>query len=253
MGLAPGTTDNTQACPKCGGGSDGSRSFSVSRIANGTVLFMCHRAKCGFTGSIRAPGDHGAGVAKPFVPRVYTGELEKLPKSVLALLKDKYELMPDILEMGQVSYAPAEHALAFPMRSPILDHRGWVLRYLDPDARGRKRVMTYRELDEPFLGWYHSVMPHILVVEDALSAIKGAMFATTVCLNGTNINDQIMYELAGERMPIVLALDKDATDKAVHYKKKYELWGNLSVLPLSKDIKDTPYQELREIMYHALV
>ena len=91
----------------------------------------------------------------------------------------------------------------------------------------------------------------MLCVEDIVSAVKAAQYTTTVALGGTHLSEEMVWEITriADDRPILLALDQDATAKAVKFAKKYALWGNFQVIPLSKDIKDTPNDVIKRIVY----
>ena len=74
-----------------------------------------------------------------------------------------------------------------------------------------------------------------------------------LCLLGTHIHDGTIATVQ-EVWPdahIMLALDKDATTKAIAWKAKIGyLFKNFTVVPLSKDIKDMNEEELNQLLEH---
>lgn len=91
----------------------------------------------------------------------------------------------------------------------------------------------------------------IVLVEDMLSATKlNQLGIRSVCLLGTNINDNLvnrLLELNEEH--VVLALDKDATAKAVKLSMSIGyLFKKFTVLPLEKDIKDMTSEEISSVL-----
>lgn len=47
-------------CPKCNNGSQQENCFAVRLDPGGLAMWQCHRASCGYSGSLRAPGQHRA-------------------------------------------------------------------------------------------------------------------------------------------------------------------------------------------------
>jgi hypothetical protein len=66
---------------------------------------------------------------------------------------------------------------------------------------------------------------------------------------GTNLNLDKLLDLLGVSERIVLALDRDATDKALEYAKRYALLApDMRVLPLQRDLKYEDTTTIREMM-----
>lgn len=91
-------------------------------------------------------------------------------------------------------------------------------------------------------------MSRIWLVEDMLSRQRlHEAGERCLCLLGTHIHDGTI-SVVQEVWPdahIMLALDKDATAKALAWKTKIGyLFKNFTVVPLSKDIKDMSEEEL---------
>lgn len=118
-----------------------------------------------------------------------------------------------------------------------------------PEHEGSPKTLTYKELDEPFAGWFWSDTSdprRIVIVEDVFSAIKVARQYYTVCLCGTNISLDNIFEILKYSDNVVIALDKDATKKALEYKQKYRfICPNIQVAVLDKDLKYEPDDEIR--------
>jgi len=104
------------------------------------------------------------------------------------------------------------------------------------------------------MGWYRGVggglaAPAVVLVEDVLSAAKVAMAGyKTASLMGCDLSLDKLAEAqaAAQGQVVVLALDRDATTKAIELVSKYSFLsgGNLIPLLLSKDLK---YHDIEEI------
>jgi len=94
----------------------------------------------------------------------------------------------------------------------------------------------------------------LIVVEDQFSAIKACLYMNSVALLGTNLSALKVNELLKSGYShIVIALDKDATGKAVDMLLMYkDLFPKLTILVLTKDIKDCSDKEL-EILFKDLL
>lgn len=89
----------------------------------------------------------------------------------------------------------------------------------------------------------------IMLVEDIPSAIIGNRYVQTVSLLGTHLNDERVRELRRRTKHLLIALDPDATDKAIGYAKKYSIFfDSIEVLLFPKDVKDCTDKEIREVL-----
>lgn len=131
------------------------------------------------------------------------------------------------------------------VRSPNDQHRGWVLRTLGNTER--TKALTYIDEDEEGLSWYKTT-PNAptVVVEDIPSAIRASKHVNAVALLGTGIGLARAIEIASAApRPIVVALDQDATALSFKWARKWSLlWGDVVVLPLTKDLKDMTEEDL---------
>lgn len=86
----------------------------------------------------------------------------------------------------------------------------------------------------------------VMLVEDIPSANKMDKFYPCVALLGTNLNDKKLdYLLSLGITHVIIALDNDATRKAIKLAKKFMI--STSILPLQKDLKDQTDEQLQEI------
>lgn len=248
--LAPSSTTGGQICPVCRGGATAERSFSITRTSHSTLLYICHRASCNFSGAIFS--DNGGGIApstpsRQFTPQFYTGELRGLDIDELSILLSRYNVSKNQTDREYWSVDAYSGHLVVPIWSPRGILRGHEVRrniLSETDLGPKTRAYWCR--DEPRMGWplsgrtalYYDKA--VVVVEDFVSALRVSRFYQTVYLLGTDLSPAKMAEIsevAGNRQ-IILAFDKDATGKAIEYMKEYRLMTrNLTCRPLSKDLK----------------
>ncbi len=250
--LPIGTTDNRELCFYCDGGESKDRSFSVTRQDKLTVAYICHRAKCGKRGFVYLDGGSGEETTKVgiFNPNPYRGQTIALEYEDLSWLDNKYGLdLEYVVKAGWVRAIEPGFALAMPVLSPVGGLRGVVIRRVL--ETGRKYVNSYKIADEPWICWYRTAIRDVVVVEDQISALKAARFATSVALLGTALSYDKLDEIKQVAGPgkIWLALDKDASTNTLDYLRRYRTYcgGNLNGLMLSKDIKDMSYSEIAKL------
>lgn len=250
--LSIGSTDNKELCFYCFGGESKERSFAVTRQDKSTVAYICHRAKCGRAGFVYLDGGAGEEITttRVFSPNPYKGQTIALEYEDLTWLDNKYGLdLEYVIKAGWARAVESGFALAMPVLSALGGLRGLIVRRILED--GRKYINSYKLVDEPWLCWYRTAIRDVVVVEDQISALKAARFATSVALLGASLSYSKLDEIkqvagAGK---IWLALDKDASVNTLDYLKRYRTYcgGNLNGLMLSKDIKDMSYSEISKL------
>lgn len=86
----------------------------------------------------------------------------------------------------------------------------------------------------------------VIVVEDIPSANKMDRYYPCVALLGTHLNEEkLSYLLNLGIRHVIIALDNDATRKAVMLSRKFCV--NTTILPLQRDLKDETDERLKEI------
>ncbi len=245
------------ACPFCGGGQSKEESFSITRSKDG-LLYNCFRDQCrehGFISLYRhdldVPGTLVAGTPRSRPLEPYRGLLRALTDEMEGWWLDRFEIPSQILAECGVSWAPKEARYYLPIRGPHGRALGYSLRTFYPKA-GESKVLTFKEDDGlELMGWYISNYENTeaILVEDQVSAMKlFALNLNSISLIGTHLNTSRMYEILGYFSKICIALDKDATQRALTFREKFGLFcTDFRVQILERDVKDTSFESLRGI------
>lgn len=234
-----------ELCPRCGGGSSGEKSLTITLNEDG-VVWNCFRASCSEKGTTnREARSNTKTKPEPVPKRVRRFEGTTVPLSEQLL--ERIESMWGITDPPYWYWTPdLGGRIAMSIRSPKYVHRGWVMRSLNPNSRSK--ALTYVDEGEEGMSWYkeHLNAPTVLV-EDVPSAVRASRLVNAVALCGTGVGLSRAVEIQKyATLPIVVALDQDATKEAFKIANKWGLlWGDVKVLPLKKDLKDTDEKELQ--------
>jgi hypothetical protein len=238
LDIADGQTIRSD-CPAC----HGKNTFTVTKEF-GHVTYNCFKASCGSKGGINTgmtsseikaymtakQSSHGK--AKPikdtWVPPEYvvtpSAEHTKFHRFVKRYGISRSSLMYDVKDERAV----------FPI------YEGTKLVDATGRALGDKQPKWYRYtgVADYYLDGTGSTL---LVVEDVISAMVAAQefpYMTAMALLGTSLTDKHIAK-AGEYSKVIVALDPDARDKTLQFKREIELWTGLKTVALSlqDDIK----------------
>jgi hypothetical protein len=163
---------------------------------------------------------------------------------------ENFAVQPSTLEKLEWRSAPDCDRLYIPYVGPRGQFRGAILR--EWQYKLTPRNLVYKEiLDEPFIGW----MPETgsgppVLVEDAISACKvyqAGLNAITLC--GTHLSLHMVREILTKHKEAIIALDKDATAKAIKYAGTYRPLLCLKIWKLEKDLKYVEEERIREAYY----
>lgn len=255
-------------CPNCRGGAESEVSLSLSRTATG-ISYCCHRDKCGWKGHIPMIASVSSNEDDLFkrervLPEAkkFYGKLEELPEEIRIKLTTKYFLTEAEIQRAGWLWSPDMDGgrVCMPICSRFARNIGHSFRSLDKRKRPKNRnILT--ATGEPLMSWYKSVadpakgifgwsLP-VVMVEDQISALRVSKFANAVSLMGTNLNNEKVLELRKCQAPsFILALDEDATQTAVRYKRQFdELFpGGLKMVYLKRDLKDCHDDEIKTVL-----
>jgi hypothetical protein len=264
--LGNDVTSSGNLCPFCNGGRHTEKSLSVTKRKDGTLLYICHRASCGEAGRIEASGSfsppRGSGVRR-FIPRFFTGKSRLLTDSERSLLREDYGLTLKTQYWFRLS-VDCEHESR--LLCPLFTRDGDVIGYqsrLFPNryytsmndhggvpAGPIPKTMTYKFKDVPCIGWYNwpeQQHDKVLLVEDCISAMRGSHHLPSVALCGSHLTLDMLMDILMVTDNIILALDKDATEKAYAFQKKFSFIApHMQVMPLEVDLKYETYEKICE-------
>ena len=251
-GLAPGTADGSRTCPKCGQ----SGSFSVFANPEGHG-WKCHRASCGHSRFYRTgPRPEGASLAIPELP---ARPIRPYPFPLVFPDPDNpiWERMrvapadrtgPEAAKYGLFAREGFASEIVWRLRDVTLRTIGHVSR-----DYATKTIRTWRLASTGVLYGYFPAArsTQLWLVEDCVSAARLAREGgvDSIALLGTHVGadleadlDQYLMRFARvDVVPqVVVALDADATEKAVKYVRRLSavLPARVLFAPLKRDIKD---------------
>lgn len=246
LDLADGETKNGLVCPACRGGNSGDRAFSLTRRGS-ELLGICFRAKCGFTTRMTSNGSTAVKVK----PRT-----QKLPEFRVSVPEWFYTTFPYL----GTSYYRKLRTYNDRLCTPILDSYGEVVGYscrsYDPTVR--PKTLTYWSVDVPVKADFAEVTQDnndVVLVEDQISARMVSRYCDidTVALLGSHVSQQLVEYLWNDLKfrRILIALDEDATKKAIKFAQRYSLY-NVEAMPLTKDPKDMTPDEVISVFSERL-
>lgn len=222
-------------CPYCDNQAPYSKSMSLTRIDTG-ALFYCFRPVCG---------------AKGFIPIKGTPIRSRNVKrdSINPYKEYRYPLTPVVdsdswFNQG-VMVNEDRGTIAFPVYSIHGEQFGWV----DRSFSGRvPKAINYLNPEFPKIhfplrkGIYSE--KSLVLVEDIPSSIAVNDYAQCAALLGTTLSKDVLELLIDHFKKIYIALDNDATAKAIRMKRELRTLFDVNVIMLPKDPKDMDEQEL---------
>lgn len=258
--IETGTTDRTE-CPWCGGGSGAESAFAVTRTSEAEALYKCHRASCGKAGRLAVWGfrlpqlNSTPKERKSFTPRLHSRDTAQLGEEWNSELLDLYGLRHEETYWAGWRQELDSGNLVVPVCSSLGVVRGVEVRRskVQIPFTSSPKTESYRVLDEPWMGWYRGIgTGPIVLVEDAISALKVSRHFQVGCLHGSHITLDMLLEclnISGVHGDLILALDKDATSKALKFIVEWRfLAPNFRAVPLSKDLKYSSDSEILAIL-----
>lgn len=240
-----------QVCPRCDGGQSGETSLYIRYDDDGVVRLKCYRASCGWFALLLNDGTAEVTRKKVRPASVYREPVLPVDARGRATLMVDYGLNRAVYadrwrmtEDGEV--------LVMSIRSPYYEERGHQTRTL---YRDEKRCFTYKATAQPFLDWWFKPTNSapVVVVEDALSACRLSQLGyNAVALLGTGMSNEDAREIVATAAgrEIIIALDRDAFDKAVKLAGRHKhILGPTRVLCLTQDIKNmADDHDIRELI-----
>ncbi len=205
--------------------------------------------------------------------RPFTGALHLLDACDVSYFQERYEISPEFA-VGCIKVNRESGRYALPIFGPDAIVRGHVLRRPWADAPRQllcdvPKADTYKHTQEPLQSHYWGAEGEdrgrswhsdaLVLVEDQLSAIKLAahgydsvalLGVPEVRYSGYSGSDRVM-EIARRAKdgPVIIALDSDMTEVSFLFARKWgHAFSSIRVAMLTRDLKDTPAREFREIL-----
>lgn len=260
--IAQGERRTGLVCPFCLGGGSTERSFSVISYPDG-IFWRCWRASCDKKGKInlstgvfldgaayRAPT---AATPSPDWPTSHY-YLTKISTEWADKLSTEYGIILDYaIAKGWNGNSLGE--LVIPLKTCdgayVVGHE---FRRMKGEPKSRYNIISKSEagfVRNAFECKLERDRKTCLIVEDSISALKGSIVCRTYSLQGTNFTQRHVEEL-GDKWGcdnFLLALDKDATEKASGLVQRYQiLLPQLRLCPLKRDLKYYHVAEIEELI-----
>ena len=224
-------------------------SLSLTRVEEG-ILYNCFRACCSGHGLIGSLPTNMVtkGVQKDFVPRPYT------KPSMIAdpqRLEDLWGLTPQEVTSHGIRAVfdkyNGEQGYLFPLYTKDGMSFGHTTKILNATMKAKH----YLQYDKCMLHYARIPAFHrgtVIIVEDVISSIRVSRFHQGIALLGTALNDKKIKDLiAFGATDVIMALDPDALDKALAFKRKWGIFFNtFRVVSLSADPKDMKHEQLKK-------
>lgn len=224
---------NRKNCPSCG------RANSVKiRNDNGIQSEHCFGVDCNYFVKERSELDMANG-----------GKTFKRALSKELLLEARTH--PDSLEFMQKYFCSNANAniYFYPKDNRVVFNYKdlYVGRALDKSVQPKWYV--YSDIEHPFVVQKYKAKKsrEVILVEDCVSACNASRIMDSIALLGTSLNEKYLTEVFKYDM-IYIALDEDATSKAIKMYEILSLVKGCRVIPLKKDIKYMSMGELERLI-----
>lgn len=258
-----GYTNRKLTCPWCEASEHG---FAITRTSFNQAAYFCHRASCGAKGYVSLVNSNTPNTSheRPSYRdrrNEFIKNLIHMPGSHSANIDHKYGL--DVLTLAQngARWAPDEDAgkgrLYLPIKSSSDRPVGCTLRTLDKSVVPKTRIYL-EDPHAPLLSWYSgyssNCVPLCVTVEGQLDAMKVSKVAhRAVSLLGSNFDEykarDIQSVCTTRKLTPVLWMDPDAIEKAMAYKRKFEvILPNLLIVQSKADPKDMDVEDITKIL-----
>ncbi len=245
--LAPPPSDVAlrMDCPAC----NHKNTLSIMNN-NGTILYHCFSASCNVKGRVSDRKE-----------LKFTRHEVISPKAVPLDSRSFVPLSRDCKALDMVvkrnSYEAFQHARA-DIRYDVRQDRVVFMVYKNGktvDAVGRKlneddnrpKWFRYARSRHPFVCKAKTDTDIAFLVEDCFSACAVSQVYNGVALMGTNLPNEYLTTLKSYSK-IVVALDRDASKKAIELTKQLKLYVPSTLVFLEKDIKNMNLTEIQELI-----
>ena len=241
-------------CPVCGG-----KNTFTAEVKMGLLKFNCFKLSCDVGGRYDTDMTREEMESYFVKPLVETYEHNK---------NEPFMYPESVLDSSQITNG---HLRRFVSRWPVLEHE--TLLY---DIKDRRAVFPIlrdntvvdaigRSLDGAIPKWYryggmadyyerstYNKNGTYVIVEDVISAItvaKKLQGSSGFAILGTSLTDKHLEHISDNAKKVIVALDPDALEKTLNYKKEIELWTGLPTyaMYLQDDLKYERPEDLEEL------
>ena len=234
-----------QNCPECGGRN----TFTATR-KQGNIIWNCYKASCDCSGTMRKNYSMDTIVSKmrqKQVKKTVAYPSFQIPDHFLDVLYTEHE---EYLRSIHASNAETmldikENRVVFLIRDPeTYELVGAIGR-----AMNKHKLPKWKRYDRnPDLLYFSGNGTTGVLVEDVASACAvGNAGYTGIALLGTSLHDNHIHRLL-RFQHLIVALDKDASNKAIKIKKRLDDYRNTSVVLLPDDLKYFPPSDIQVIL-----
>ena len=117
------------------------------------------------------------------------------------------------------------------------------------DKTVQPKWYVYTDSEHPFIARRYTTThtKSVILVEDCVSACNASRLIDSIALLGTTVKDSYLADIL-KYDTIYVALDEDATTKALKIQRVLSLVKDCIVVPLKKDIKYMGLDELEELL-----
>ena len=240
-------------CPACGH----KKTFSVTN-KDGTLMWNCFHADCTVKGRTnrRITRDNSDNILA-----ILSKNTHKQTTSCPEVLFEKPKCWSRQISQKGLEYVDSVHTSGR-YDDIYYDVRHKRLVYAIRDNDGKLVDGAGRTLIGARPKWYRygnyrggfriGTSDTVFVVEDIPSAISISDWATGYALLGTSLRDEHIADLSKFRR-VIVALDKDATDKALTYMRALNTLVPTGILMLQKDLKSIGDNERESIIRSAML
>ena len=231
----PSGTSERFDCPKCGG----RKTLSITNEGS-RVLYNCYRASCNLRGV------NSRDMSLEDMAKLY---YQDKPKEFKLLDHTQYGLVNkaqedylrkhyclEAYEQGlyDIAYDAAKDRLLF----LVMDSEGKLVGAVGRDLTGKSKLKALNYHDSINYPFIVGLSDTLVIVEDCASACSVARKYTGCALLGTHLKDEYLESIL-KYDRLIVALDKDATDKAIKMEKTLRFYkDDVTMWFLDKDLKD---------------
>ena len=247
MDLTNGT-NKRMVCPACN--AEHEKSFMIRKTELGELTGYCFRVSCPIYGKVIGQKGVYAREARTkissFKPRVYEGSRIQAPLSLKLWLFQQYNIPISQLKAEGLGYDEVFNRMVWPVYDWKGDCFGHMTKKMPMAANDNyPKWITYFEretnkLHYPRANAWTSCTDTVVLVEDTISAIRIAQHIPSVALLGTHMTQGMVNELRQIWPRVIIALDPDATGKALKMQQKFGSFfqEGITVRPMNDDPKD---------------